>query len=273
MAIKKIVVVGNANITSDEIQRISESYLNDTYLGLFSKRNAFIYPKQKIEKALTNLYPRISEVGMETESFEILNIKVKEREATSIWCAAIQCYLADENGYLFAEYHEPALDTVASTTDTDENLIKLFGGDQLVGPEPIGKSIFTKKLYFDIQNTVVELQKIGITIDSVHVFSRDEIVFNVSTGGKLIFSDRKTFEDSLDDLKSSLSSSVFVGTSSTNSTHKPSSISTFSSSSSPLKITLPPYFEYIDVRFGNKVFYKIDKNTDEKVKASSTVKN
>lgn len=263
MAIKKIVVVGNTNVTSEEIRRIGDGILDSKYVGLFSKRNAFLYPKDRIEQTLLETYPRISAVGIETESFEILNIKIKERDAVSIWCAAVQCYLVDENGYIFAEYHEnKSVDVVGgdlASTKTDKDLgelPKLYGGDQFIGPEPVGKSIFTKKLYLNIRNAITELQKSGLAVNSVHVYSRDEIVFTVSGGGKLIFSDRKPFEVSLEDLKSSLKSSVFNG-----------------STSSSSKIALPPRFEYIDVRFGNKVFYKMDKSKVLDSKASSTAKS
>lgn len=262
MAIKKIVVVGNTNVTSEEIQRIGDDILNSKYVGLFSKRNALLYPKDKIERTLLQTYPRISAVGIETESFEILNIKIKEREAVSIWCAAIQCYLVDKDGYIFAEYHEKLGDTVGgdvTNINPDKELgqlPKLYGGDQFVGPEPVGKSIFTKKLYLNIRDAITELQQSGLAINSVHVYSRDEIVFTVLGGGKLIFSDRKPFEVSLEDLKSSLKSSVFSG-----------------STSSSSKIVLPARFEYIDVRFGNKVFYKMDKTKALDLKASSTVKS
>jgi hypothetical protein len=254
MAIKKIVVVGNANIGSEEIQRVGNDILDTKYLGLFSKRNAFLYPKQKIAQTLTSLYPRISSVDLSTESFEILNIKIKERDAVSVWCAAIQCYLVDTGGYIFAEYHEApqaissmvtgqnaktgplsssqnsnggayAANSASSSTSLPsassgtsgvasaasvvmpadfgnyENLPKLYGGDETIGPEPIGKSIFTPKLYGDIRTTIDELQKAGLPISSVRVYSRDEIVFEVSGNGKLIFSDRKAFASSLEDLK------------------------------------------------------------------------
>lgn len=273
MAIKKVVVVGNANVTSEEIQRISEDILNSKYIGLFSKRNALLYPRQRIEDVLIKTYPRILAVAIDTESFEILNIKVKEREAVAVWCAAIDCHLVDEDGYIFAIYNEIQKNNdaiVGSSTQVSvvdyEKLPKLYGGDQFVGPEPIGKSIFNKKLYLDLQNTIVELQKSGLGVTSVHVYSRDEIVFVVSNGGKLIFSDRKPFEVSLNDLKASLKSSVFSGT-----TSPGVSVST-SSSTGFSKINLPAHFEYIDVRFGNKVFYKIDKK-DTDLKASSTLKS
>lgn len=291
MAIKKIVVVGNVNIGSEEVQRVGNSILDTKYLGLFSKRNAFLYPKQKISAALASLYPRISSVDLSTESFEILNIKIKERDAASVWCAAIQCYLVDENGYIFAEYHDAsqaagpgaissvAGDTQVSTTSEEEastsaviasgdfeeyrNLPKLYGGDEMIGPEPIGKSIFTPKLYSDIRSAVSELQKNGFSIASVHIYSRDEIVFEISGNGKLIFSDRKPFADSLEDLKSSLKSGVFAGSSSG------------ASSGAPVGAKAPQ-FEYIDVRFGNKVFYKMQPSRDvasTSLKTSSTTKS
>lgn len=243
MAIKKIVVVGNVNITSEEIQHIGDDMLNSKYIGLFSKRNAFLYPKRAIVRTLTETYPRISAVGVDTESFEILNIKIKEREAVSVWCAAVQCYLVDDTGYIFAEYHE-------DQTKGPLILPVLYGGDQFVGPEPIGKKIFNEKLYDDLRNILVELHRLGLSIKAVHVYSRDEIVFTLVAGGKIIFSDRKPFEVSMEELRSSLKSTVF--------TSQKSGVS----------------FEYIDVRFGNKVFYKLNKSKEENsLGTSSTSKS
>lgn len=245
LAIKKVIVIGNANITSGEIQNITNTILDEKYLGLFSKRNAFIYPKDYITKTLSQTYPRIEDIVLDTESLEILNIKVKERTGSSVWCAAVLCYLVDGQGYIFAE-------STSSTTSQAHTV--LYGGDQFVGPEPIGKHIFTENVYGDILKTIDELEKENLIIKEVHVFSRDEIVFTATNSGKIIFSDRKPFAVSLENLRSSLKSSVFAGQ------------KNGSSSSSR--------FEYIDVRFGNKVFYKLNKNKEElQLKASSTTKN
>jgi cell division septal protein FtsQ len=245
LAVKKVIVIGNTNITSGEIQNITNTILDGKYLGIFSKRNVFIYPKDYITRTLSQTYPRIEDIVLDTESLEILNIKVKERTPSSVWCAAVLCYLVDGQGYIFAE----------STSSTTSHMhAVLYGGDQFVGPEPIGKHIFTENLYKDILKMIDELEKEKLTIKEVHVFSRDEIVFSVANGGKIIFSDRKPFTVSLENLKTSLKSSVFVGQKSG------------SSSSSR--------FEYIDVRFGNKVFYKLNKNNEElQLNTSSSSKN
>lgn len=255
LAIKKVIVVGNTNITSGEIQNITNGILDERYLGIFSKRNAFIYPKDYITETLSLTYPRIEDIVLDTESLEILNIKVKERTPSSVWCAAVLCYLVDGQGYVYAQSESaPDSSSGSSSDSTAVTHAVLYGGDQFVGSEPIGKYIFTKNLYADILQTIDELEKEKLIIQEVHVFSRDEIVFTEKTGGKIIFSDRKPFAVSLENLRSSLKSSVFTAQ---------------KSSSSPVT-----RFEYIDVRFGNKVFYKLNKSKEQlQLNTSSSSKN
>ncbi len=267
ISIQKIVVVGNVNTTSEEIQHITDDILSSKYLGVFSKRNVFIYPKDEIEASLIQIYPRISDISLDTESFITLNIKIKEREAVAIWCAAVQCYLVDSSGYIYAEYHEDISPSIYAGTSTREivdvskkaldSLATLHGGDELIGPEPIGKKVFTEKLYTDIRNTLSTLEGLKMSTTDVYFYSRDEIRFVLENGSKIIFSEKKPFEVSIEDLKSALSSEVFLSPSSTRSI-----------GNSKLN------FEYIDVRFGNKVFYKLKGMSKEMdSKTSSTSKN
>ncbi len=244
LAIQKVIVVGNANITSTEVQNIANEILDKKYLGIFSKRNAFIYPKGQITNTLSEVYPRIEDIVVDAEGFDILNIKIKERSAVATWCAAVECYLVDDRGYIFAKVVE---ESGGASQAGQVSQVILRGGDQFVGSEPIGKHIFNEKLYTDIRNTIDELEKDGLKVQEAHVFSRDEIVFSLEGNGKLIFSDRKPFDVSLENLRSSLKSEVFAG---------------------------GKQFEYIDVRFGNKVFYKMDKTKEElNIGASSSAKS
>jgi hypothetical protein len=295
LAIKKVVVVGNNNITSGEISTITNQILDTRYMGLFTKRNALIYPKKHISNILSETYPRIESIGVETESMEILNIKITERKPSAIWCAAIACYLVDKSGFIFAP--QLATDTVVSANanavsvipDTtnqqnlfsnsvthaqdDSKLVTLHGEDELIGPEPIGKYIFTTKMFDDISRTVNHLREFGLETKDVHVFGKDEIVFTLVSAGKIIFSDRLPWDVSIENLKSSLKSSAFIeqGGKATTKNH---SISSTSSSS---QMFIPTNFEYIDVRFGNKVFYKFNKGTENSsaigTTNSSTTKN
>lgn len=255
MLIKRSVIVGNTHITSGEIQNVVDSILDQKYLHIFTKRNALIYPKENIKKTLLETYPRIADLEIYTESFELLNIKIEEREAVAVWCAPITCYLADKDAYIYAEKHEllntGALDaanvsvgtassslntSVSSVKEKDEyaNLPVLHGGDEHVGPEPIGKYIFNPTLFADLLYTITEINKLGLKTQNVHVFSRDEIVFMISNGGKIIFADRKPFAESIENLKSALKSDVFAAGGAIRK------------------------FEYIDTRFGNKIFYRLD---------------
>ena len=233
LQISKIVVVGNSNVSSDEIQNIANTYLSANYLGLFPDRNALIYPKEKIKQAILLAYPRIESVDLYTESFTLLNIKIKERAPSAVWCAAVKCYFVASDSYIYAEVQ-----------DSSSSLPSLSGGDDAVGPEPIGKYIFTPDLFKNLIFAVGEIDKMNMQVHDVQVFSRDEIVFNISQNGKIIISDRKPFPQSIDDLKSAFSSSVLTASSS---------------------------FEYVDTRFGNKMFYKL-KNATSTVGSSSVSK-
>lgn len=223
LQIAKIVVVGNSNVSTEEIQTIANGYLDSYYLGLFPDRNALIYPKEKIEQAILTQYPRIQGVDIYTESFRLLNIKIKERDPGAVWCAAVKCYLVASDSYIYAEVQ-----------DSSSSLPTLSGGDDAVGPEPIGKYVFTPELFKNLIYAYGEIYKMNMQVNDIQVFSRDEIVFNIVKNGKIILSDRKPFDQSVDDLKSAFSSSVLTASSS---------------------------FEYVDTRFGNKMFYKLKSGT------------
>lgn len=238
--ISKVVVVGNSNVSSDEIQNVANTYLNTTYLGLFPKTNAFIYPKEKIKQAILSTYPRIADVDLYTESLNILNIKIKERDPAAVWCAAIKCYLVASDSYIYAEVQDVSSDSsLESSTSTSfvsvtaiSKLPRMSGSDDVVGPEPIGKYVYTPELFKNLLYSVQEINNMKMRVKDVQVFSRDEIIFNIVQNGKIILADRKPFTQSIDDLKSAFSSPALTSSSS---------------------------FEYVDTRFGNKVFYKLEK--------------
>jgi hypothetical protein len=103
--------------------------------------------------------------------------------------------------------------------------------DELVGSVPVGNRVYTERLFNDILRALNEIENIGYKVERVTVRSRDEIVFDIEHNGNILFSDRKPFDVSLDNFKASLHSNA---------------------------LSSSTQFEYIDVRFGNKVFYKID---------------
>lgn len=218
--IKKIVVVGNVNMSSEEIENVIATLIDPRYLGIVAKRNAFLYPKDEIVRVLFETYPRIASVDIETESMRILNVRIKERERFVDWCGAVECYEVDDRGYIYAK---------EKLKENPTEVFVIKGNDQNIGPEPIGKFVLASELFKGIVYSRDALLTIKLQPVEVYVRNRDEIIFTLKNGGKILFSDRRSFEESVENLRSALTSNVLTASSS---------------------------FEYIDTRFGNKVFYK-----------------
>ncbi len=229
LAIRNVVVVGNSSVQATELQTKINSILDKKYFGIASKRNALIYPKQEISEFILKEYPRIAGVKIDTDGMHILNVVVEERKPMAIWCAAVDCFYIDETSYIY----DPAN---ASSTESSigAELITLHGNDDIVGPKPLTKTVFTKDLFEGMMASAKAIQTqsgtISMVVTDIYFKKGESIVFKLKNNGRIIFSDKRPFEESLANLKSALSSSIF---------------------------SKAKQFEYIDVRFSNKVFYRL----------------
>jgi len=220
-SIKSVVISGNIHLTTEEVQKIVDTSLSKKYIFLFPKRNVFMYPKDEIVANLKSVYPRILDVQVYTESFNTLNVRIEERVHVSTWCSVILCYEIDSEGYIYA----PKDDTNEVSTVT------FTGMDEKIGSEPVGVHIFEKDIYTELLQITTLMAEIGLPIQTIEFRSKDEVYFWI-TGSKkrVIFTSRKSYTEAFENLKAALLSKVFSATTE---------------------------FEYIDTRFGNKVFYKL----------------
>ncbi len=248
MAIRNVVVVGNSSVQAVELQGHINTILDGKYIGLISKRNAIIYPKKEIFEFILQKYPRIADVNISTDGLHILNIVVEERKPLAGWCGPLDCYFIDQTSYIYDKISGSSnLSTTSSSTGSSdfvstamlgasaiEGLIIFHGNDDVVGPTPITKTVFTKEKFEGIMAVAKALEsqsdKIKMLPTDVYVKNGESIIFKIKNNGRIIISDKRSFEESLENLKSALSSPIFSKTT---------------------------QFEYIDVRFSNKVFYRL----------------
>ncbi|HEY1037312.1 MAG TPA: hypothetical protein VGE62_01895 [Candidatus Paceibacterota bacterium] len=278
--IRKVVVVGNETVPGDEIERVSNVILDASYMGVFPKRNSLIFPKDQLSKALVDTFPKIESLDMETESFNYLNVRIKERAPFAEWCSALECYLVDENAYIFAaadgsmptpaakvrEKRDDSEGTAsnASSSSPDENagtstegvsavsdgaekpaaptvapkssygpLLRISGLDESVGSKPVGKTLMPQELLRELKDMAVKIESFKLKVREIEHRGEDEIVFKIEGNGRIIFNQRRPLTQSYENLATALKSDVFTSATAT--------------------------FEYIDTRFGNKVFYKFRK--------------
>ncbi len=121
-SIGSISVTGTQQVPERLIQNYVETIINDGSYHVFSRSNMFLYPRSGIEKAVEIFFPRIKSAKISRESLlaTAMTVAVEERRPFARWCLPAQagadsltrCYVMDEGGFIFAE--EPNSSSVLS---------------------------------------------------------------------------------------------------------------------------------------------------------------
>lgn len=101
--IKNIKISGLRTIKQEEIVGLVVENISGRYFKLFPKNNMFLYDSGKMETLLKDHFTKIKEADIRHESNNAINIYIKEREASFMWCGEDndRCYYMDENGLIF----------------------------------------------------------------------------------------------------------------------------------------------------------------------------
>jgi len=108
--IQVVEAKGNKIIDTRLIAEIAEKEMAGNYLWLFPKTNIFFYPKEKIKSSLYENFKRLRNIEIEMGSGAILVVSTEERMPKYTWCGETlptsrndsqDCYFLDETGYIF----------------------------------------------------------------------------------------------------------------------------------------------------------------------------
>jgi len=147
--IQNLEISGNKVVEAKEVESMVLNMLDGKYLWLFQKTNFLFYPKGKIKKALSENFLILKNIGLALQSANTLKITLEEREAKFTWCgeklpedpSAGKCYFMDEGGYTYAE----------APYFSGDVYFKFFGkiedNDQPLGSHFLPKN-FQKLVYF-----------------------------------------------------------------------------------------------------------------------------
>jgi len=233
--INNIQISGNKIIETKMIEEMVKEKIAGNYFWVFSKTNFIIYPQHQIEKELKNKFKRIKEVFVNERNIKTLEVSILERIALYIWCGTTlpesnnfgtqlqngeKCYFMDDSGYIFDE----------APYFSGEVYLKFYGKTGSYFFEPN----FAKLISFK-----EALEKIGIKPVIFFVEDTGDIkVFLSSTTAQLgPFINLKAdadFDQIVENLQSVLTTE-------------------------PLQTEFKTKYSsllYIDLRFGNKVYYK-----------------
>ncbi len=221
-----------------EIEKYIQKELTQEIFGIIPRSSIFISQKKYVEDVLRKTYPRIAEVKVKRVGFSSLNIDLTEKKPTALWCGDIvpsiaeksasrdvpvsddmwgTCYTLDSHGYIYAK--APVF---------SGNVFPRYYGS-LEKAEPIGQQFVPEadferwQLFYTslIQETVYPMALLFVDEQDIEVF--------LSNGIKMFIPRTSDIEKTKENYET-----VF-GTA---------------------QVVTEKEIEYIDFRFGNKVFIK-----------------
>jgi len=222
IAVDEVRVVGAKELSKNELEAFSESILHEKEGIIFSRENMFLYPKRRIEKEIVEAFPRAMTASVSLASFKdpSLVVNIEERVAFALWCNEENtCFFIDRSGFIFAE---------ADGVSPQSGMPIFKGG--IVGNNPIGVS-FLPNHFTRIYLLINEVEHMGIDVADTRVVNDDDYEINDAHGMSLKVRFVQTNEEIISNLRAILGSSALQGGS----------------------------VEYIDLRFGNRVYYKLRK--------------
>ncbi len=220
-AIEQIEVVGANDISEDLVRAYVEAELRDGSNAFFSKENVFLYPRRALEQGVQKYFPRLHSVNISRDSLlaQSIRVTVAERGPSARWCVLEECYLMDDNGFIFAEEPMASPYTVPYT----------FRGALPEGVDPIGQK-FLPERFAQVVTLLHLLEEKNFIPKVITIESEQDFSVSLERGYKLRIAFNEDAEKIVRNLELVLSSDALRGR--------------------------EGELEYVDLRFGNRVYYK-----------------
>jgi cell division septal protein FtsQ len=228
VTVSKLDVSGNDSIPVGAVISLAKTESEGWYAGLIPKTNFFFFPKGAIADALKKTFPKILKVEVKMSSLSAAVINITEREPYAVWCRTPGgsksndgCYFVDNGGFIFS----PAVSSPAVP------LPRFAGG--LDNQDPVGRRYLTEEKFAALRVFIKYLDSKGSRSFSFNHLADGDFEVTLDIGGKILFNDNQDISRLISNLEAAL---------------RKENVSIDSSAATT--------FQYIDLRFGNKVFLK-----------------
>jgi cell division septal protein FtsQ len=219
--INSIQVTGNNEISKQTVMEYVSKQVDDSTWHYISQKNIFFFDKDAIEKGLLSDMPRLRSVKVTRPSkfSQALVIAVDERRPAALWCSENSvCYRMDDSGFIFDE-----ASTITVTSYT-------FDGGVASSSLPIGQ-IFADGHMQEILAALERLRKAGFSAGGASVDSDADYRAHLIKGYDIKIRFGSDANKLVRDLQLVLSSDALKNQESN--------------------------LAYVDLRFGNRVYFKL----------------
>ncbi len=218
LTISTVTAEGGITIPHAEVERRAAEVLEGTYLKLIPRRFVYAYPEDELLSAMGEI-PRIKDVTLNRIGRTTLTIQYGEYVPDSLWCSArgaTDCLFLDETGLAFG----PAPDLKGGSFIRYYAPLRAFE----VGQTPFGIDDYQITKEF-----TARLAETGWYVQAIEIDSVRDVFYLLGGGGELKATLTESPEKILENLNTIRASKEFAH-------------------------LTPDVFEYIDLRFGTKVF-------------------
>lgn len=230
LRITNISVNDTLNIKSEDIKKDVLDMISGNYFFFIPKDSFFFLSKEKIYNKIVNDFKKIDTLKIKNKGTTGLEIEITERQPEVMICDGFRddeegehCSFADKQGIIFEKV----------ATSSDKIYFKYYSSNEI-----------NQDKFLQLQNFVKNVENSGI----------------IATG--LLLSEDGSYELYIKNVDQSIAVVYFDDRSSLDKIV--SNLSVFWKNSLNKKIgsDLIPNFEYINLRFGNNVFYHIKNNKE-----------
>lgn len=234
--IQKILITGANSISESEIQSLIETSLAGSYGYVIPRNNTLFYPKQEILSEVQSRFLKILSVEIKRDGLRGITVSIQERSPYALWCGNAvtilsadntKCYFIDSEGLVYAE--APAF--------SDDVYTHYYGG-AIGNGTVLGAHYLPVVDFRGLDQFIRTLISVGVETKNIRVYDGDVDVYLAGKDGStptvLRFSTSQPYAKSLSAFNTFISDQA---------------------SSTTLQKFLASV-EYIDFRFGNKIYSK-----------------
>ncbi len=254
-ALTSVNVAGTHAIASSEVQKIAESALHTRVLYRIDRNNMLLYPTTAVLDQIKAKYPRVKDAHLKFDDRHNISITVLEYMPAMLYCVGFEnfkeskplqkvidasttestvpsstddqslstCYFTDQQGYIFASAPNyagyPFMAIVASSTVNAK------------ATSPVGTYALDAETLHNIGGFISQLNSIGFTTHAVELLAEHDIRIKTDRPWDILWTTTKDPTESITNLGLVLESIK-------------------KDKKAEGEITL------IDLRFGNKIFYR-----------------
>lgn len=222
LQISSFSIRGNKVLDTGSVESLIKDRLGKFYFWvLIPRRNMLLYPKRAIASELLESYPRIDSVLLQLDSSRLI-VRINEREPHGIYCRdeSPSCYLVDDDGYIFADaprFSGPVYFTYITPLEGN----------------PIGQFVMGDAQYQAISIFAEELTHDGYGVIGVRETRSGYYEMLLEHDAKILFNRAEDYSETHATLTSATRAESYAE-----------------------QVDEGKQLEYIDLRFGNKVYYR-----------------